>query len=183
MKTTTKIFMLALANISISAFAQSGSQSMKSDIKVSALLQSGCLFSAQDINFGNLNPSDTSARTTEARISLKCSKGTSLRLTTDSKSYSGTPIYLNGIVNSDDRKFFYYFVTPFTGTIPNVTISQGHLHHGIVDTTSDAHSTTITLNTTSQVDIPLVGNIKENQINTGLFPGVYRTSLTYTITY
>lgn len=156
---------------------------ISSDMKVSANLMAGCIFSAEDINFGVLDTADNSQRIVPANISIQCSKGTTLRLSTDSSSYTGTPIYLNGQVNTETGKNFKYLVTPFSGNVPNITISQGHMNHGITSGSEEAHTTLIKVNTSDKVNLVFNGIIEAGQITKSLIPGDYSTSLTYTITY
>ncbi len=112
MKITSKLLLALIATLSLStAYAD------EADIQVTASVLNNCkIISAQDLNFGQLDPANAVNKTAEGTVTFACTKNADYTLSADNGQHYDSAASKRRMNNGDDYLPYALAQASFTGT-------------------------------------------------------------------
>ena len=161
----TLLLISALGAFSLNSFAIS----TPAEIKVSAKVTSGCIVSAQDISFGDLQVSQSNRSIqaiAQAPLTLQCSKGTNIQLTGSDKNNPGFSygprLWLEGATKDERETRIRYGVQMNNVTTnSNISVTKAAKFHYLWNVAGDHHFN-FKINTSNQVVLPIYGQLLDH---------------------
>jgi hypothetical protein len=197
MKLKKLLFISLFSAVSLNSIAASNTE----NIKVTALVQAGCIVSAQDISFGDLQVSQSNRSIqaiAQAPLTLQCSKGTNIQLTGSDKNNPGfvygARLWLEGATKDErETRIVYGVQMNNVTTNSNISVTKAARNHYLWNVAGNHHFN-FKINTSNQVVLPIYGQLLDHRGITAdstidpldLFsikPGNYTDDFVYTLTF
>lgn len=190
------LLMSALGVLSFNSFAAS----TPAELKVSAKVTAGCIVSAQDISFGDLQVSQSNRSIqaiVQAPLTLQCSKGINIQLTGSDTNNPyfiyGPRLWLEG-ATKDARETRIRYGVYLNNVITNSDITViKPAKDNYLWTVGGDYNFNFKINTSEKIDLPIYGELLDHLGITDstnypldLFsvkPGNYTDDFVYTLTF